>query len=203
MEKADLIERAYKLNIQGSVAANKVIIEQLGVEAAILFGELLSRYKYFSDRGWLDRSGYFYNSREQLKAATGLGRSTQDKVLPKLVDIGLLDIKLVNGKAKRFKVNFEAAIELLEKEAEEDNPDEFQPGEDNPDELQPGSRTESSLPEGGTRTESSPPPGRNPATNNSFNNLIINNNKEIHNSDIVTPSYIKENFKTIKEIISA
>lgn len=109
----DLLEQVWRQHQKNSITANKKLVERFGTDAAIIFGELLARYRYFAVKGQL-KGGYFYNSRKNLQNGTGLGRRTQERIIPGLVEAGLLEMKHYNGQARRFKINLAAVNELLD-----------------------------------------------------------------------------------------
>ena len=90
------------LRSDGSIILNKKMIKVLGLEATALYSELLSRYKYFSDRGQLTDDGFFYNTVEDIEEVTALSDYQQRKIISKLVKLGLLETKVMGIPAKRY-----------------------------------------------------------------------------------------------------
>ena len=59
------------LRSDGSIVVNKALIHAIGLNEAILYSELLSKYYYFDARGQLV-NGWFYNTVNDLSISTGL-----------------------------------------------------------------------------------------------------------------------------------
>lgn len=96
----------------GSIIVNKRLAQNLGLNEAIIYSELLSRYCYFKDRERLTKDGFFYNSAEDLESATTLSDYQQRKAIKALVEKGLIISELRNvPPIRHFKVV--AKIELL------------------------------------------------------------------------------------------
>lgn len=89
------------LRSDGSIMVNKNFILALGLNEAVLFCELLSRYNYFKKREMLT-NGYFFNTQYDLQAATGLGEKAQRTAIKNLKMFKLLDVKLMGMPAKRY-----------------------------------------------------------------------------------------------------
>ena len=86
----------------GSIILNKKLAWAMGINTAILYTELVSRYKYFSDRNELDKEGYFFNTIEDLRAGTTLTRYEQDLAIRKLIKLKLIDKKIKKWPGKRY-----------------------------------------------------------------------------------------------------
>jgi DNA-binding transcriptional regulator GbsR (MarR family) len=71
------------------ITVNKTLIKKIGLLPATFYGELLSRYNYFMERGLL-KDGYFYLMIEDAKEEIGLSREEQDTAIRKLVKLGLI-----------------------------------------------------------------------------------------------------------------
>lgn len=104
------------LRADGSITVNKSLIQAIGLNEAVLYCELLSRYNYFKTKEMLDEEGYFYNTQYDLQAGTGLGEKAQRTAINNLKRIGLIKVKLKGLPAKRhFKIipNSELLAKLL------------------------------------------------------------------------------------------
>ncbi len=86
----------------GSITINKKLAWALGINAAILYSELVSRYAYFNKKGELDKEGYFYNTIEDLRYGTTLTRYKQDEAIKRLVKLKLLAVKTGGFRNKRY-----------------------------------------------------------------------------------------------------
>lgn len=99
----------------GFVSVNKVLIKELGVEAALLYGELCSEYNYFKLRRMLDEDGAFYSTVENVENNIYLNDYSQRKALRILEDKNLLTISKRGLPPKRYiKLNGIALKKLLE-----------------------------------------------------------------------------------------
>lgn len=109
------------LRADGSITVNKNLIQAIGLNEAVLYCELLSRYFYFESRFLLDEEGCFYNTQYDLQAGTGLGEKAQRTAINNLKSLGLIDVKRKGMPAKRyFKINLdENKISFLLKQGKE------------------------------------------------------------------------------------
>ena len=95
------------------ITLNKDLIKAIGLEEAILLGELASEYDYWNKQELLE-NGYFYSTIENIEEHTTLSEYKQRKALNSLKDQGLIDIKIKGLPAKRFiKINEELVLEKL------------------------------------------------------------------------------------------
>ena len=103
MKKEEFRERITELlRSDGSIIINKKLAWALGINASILYSELVSRRDYFKKKGKLDKEGYFYNTIEDLKAGTTLSRYEQDPAIRKLIKLKLIDKKIKKWPGKRY-----------------------------------------------------------------------------------------------------
>ena len=107
------IEQIWKENQKGSITMNRGIMTLYGKGTSIFWGELLSRYRFFANQNKLVEGGYCYVSIPKMQAATDLTRREQDAAIANLVAAGVLETKFHTGRARRFRINLEAAGELL------------------------------------------------------------------------------------------
>ncbi|GCD11394.1 DnaA N-terminal domain-containing protein [Clostridium tagluense] len=92
------------LRNDGSIIINKALMHRLGVNEAILYSEIVSRYSYFA-KGNMLTEDYFYNTVDDLHLATALGEKAQNKAIKNLITLGLIDKKLKGTPARRhFKI---------------------------------------------------------------------------------------------------
>ena len=102
----------------GFICVNKHIIKQLGLEEAVLIGELASIYTYNDNKGALEED-WFYATIERIQDNTGLSEYKQQQVISRLCDIGLLKQKLQGMPRKRFlKFNKDKLYEIALNEAD-------------------------------------------------------------------------------------
>lgn len=93
-EQADLISRLYNivLGADGWIPVNKAMMRKLGLEASILYGELLTKYKWYFDNKKLNEHGEFYSTIEEIQADTSLDKRNQKKAIDILVKEGLIEV---------------------------------------------------------------------------------------------------------------
>lgn len=83
------------------IVVNKELMHALGLEEAILLGELCSEYDFWEKQGRLE-DGFFYSTVENIEENTTLSDYQQRKYLNKLCDLGIIEIKIKGMPAKRF-----------------------------------------------------------------------------------------------------
>jgi len=90
------------LRADGSVIINKKLARSIGINAAILYSELISKYLYFQNKGELDEEGYFFNTVDNLERDTCLSKFQQLEGIDKLINLKLIAKKLKGMPAKRY-----------------------------------------------------------------------------------------------------
>jgi len=90
------------LRSDGSITTNKNLIRAIGLQEAVLYSELLSRYFYFKDKGQLQADGSFFNVSEDLQDGTGLSEKQQRSLIKKLKLLGLINVKVKGLPARRY-----------------------------------------------------------------------------------------------------
>lgn len=95
------------------ITLNKDLIRTLGLEEALLIGELASEYDYWQNQDKLE-DGFFYSTVENVKEHTTLTDYQQRKALNKLQKLGLIETKVMGIPAKRYvKINEKELVTLL------------------------------------------------------------------------------------------
>lgn len=84
------------------IIVNKSLIKSLGLNEAILIGELASEYNFYKKSNMLDADGFFYSTVDNVKENTGLCKDAQLKAIRNLSERGLLISKLKGMPAKRY-----------------------------------------------------------------------------------------------------
>lgn len=97
----------------GYIMANKALARIVGINASILFGELVSEYIYYSDREEIDEDGAFFSTMENIEKETTLSPYLQREAVKALESSGLLSTKLKGIPAKRFFVLHPENLALL------------------------------------------------------------------------------------------
>lgn len=86
----------------GCVVLNKAIMKILGIEPALLLGELLSEYAYYEDREELTEDGYFFSKSENIEKNTTLSYYKQSEALKVLQSYGLVETELRGVPARKY-----------------------------------------------------------------------------------------------------
>ena len=83
----------------GFITVNKEIARCLGLEEAVLLGELSAKYNYWEDRNLLDEEGFFFATAENIEHETSL-KNLESK--------GIIETKFKGVPPKKyFKINKE------------------------------------------------------------------------------------------------
>ena len=75
------------------ITVNKDLIKKIGLKEAVLLGELASEYSYWEIQDKLE-DGYFYSTVDNIEENTTLSEYEQRKVMNKLKDMGIIEIKV-------------------------------------------------------------------------------------------------------------
>jgi hypothetical protein len=78
------------LRSDGSIVVNKKLAHAIGLDAATMYSELVSKYFYFEARNDLTEDGFFFNTVENIEKDTTLTKYQQGKVIKKLIDLDLI-----------------------------------------------------------------------------------------------------------------
>lgn len=101
------------LSNNGYIIVNKLLIKKLGLECAILIGELCSEYSYWEKQNKL-KDGFFYSTRENILNNTGLSSYHQRNATEKLIKSGILVVKFDGVPQQRwYSVNIDKLYEVL------------------------------------------------------------------------------------------
>lgn len=90
------------LRSDGSIIINKRLAHSIGLNEAILYSELLSKYKYFAGKNELQDDGYFFNTVDNMHKDTALSDYQQRKAICNLERLGLIKYKTKGLPAKRY-----------------------------------------------------------------------------------------------------
>ena len=101
------------LTNKGYIIVNKILIRKLGLECAILIGELCSEYSYWEKYNKLE-NGFFYSTRENIFNNTGISNYYQRKAIAKLVQRKIV-IEKYEGIPHKiwYTLNFDKLYEIL------------------------------------------------------------------------------------------
>ncbi|RKD84123.1 hypothetical protein ATL39_0056 [Sinobaca qinghaiensis] len=75
----------------GSIIVNKKLAHEIGLQEAVIYSELVSLYKYWSDREELTEDGLFYCTYENIERNTSLKEKAALRAINKLVKLGLIE----------------------------------------------------------------------------------------------------------------
>lgn len=75
------------------ISTNKYVAKCLGLNEAIILGELAGEQDYFEENDLLDDEGFFYITVAKLEDNTTLKESPQRRAIQHLCDVGVLSVK--------------------------------------------------------------------------------------------------------------
>ena len=88
--------------ITSLLSSSNFIIKAVGINAAILIGELCSEYNYWEQRNELKYGEWFYSTRENIEDQTGLSEDQQRRAINKLIKMGLIETKRMDIPCKTY-----------------------------------------------------------------------------------------------------
>lgn len=93
-EQADLGAKLHDiiLGTDGWIPVNKAMMRKLGLEASMLYGELLNKYRWYFNNKKLNQYGEFYSTVAEIEADTTLDKRNQKKAIEILVAEGLIAV---------------------------------------------------------------------------------------------------------------
>lgn len=97
------------LSADNFITVNRTVAKIVGLEAAVIFGELASESLYWSERN-PDSDGYFYSTIENLEEKTLLSAYSQRVALQRLQTEGWIDVVKKGLPAKRYIKIFEDKV---------------------------------------------------------------------------------------------
>ena len=89
------------LRADGSIIINKKLNFSMGTHTTMVYTELLSRFMYFLEKDNLTDDGYFFNTVDDLKLGTGLGKTAQTNAINQLEELGFIETDLRGIPPKR------------------------------------------------------------------------------------------------------
>jgi hypothetical protein len=97
----------------GFICVNKTVISKLGLNCAVLLGQLASMYNYNSQTNQLE-DGWFYATVSKIQEVTGLSDYVQKQILDNLCEMNLIEQKNMGTPKRRyFKFNHANLIHFL------------------------------------------------------------------------------------------
>lgn len=98
------------------IIVNKDLIQILGLNEAIILGELCSEYNYWANINKLEENEYFYSTRENIQKNTGINAHFQRIAMKKLEEKGIINTKKKGIPCKTYyRIDEEKVIEYLKK----------------------------------------------------------------------------------------
>jgi len=102
-------------NIIGTnfIITNRDLINEFGVNTALMLGELYARRNYFRERNEL-KYGYFFATKNSIEKSTKLSPYKQRIASEILIKAGILEIKYIDIPPKTYyKINDEKLLKVL------------------------------------------------------------------------------------------
>ena len=91
---------------------NKNLAREIGLKAAVLLSDLISKEEYFITKGMSD--GWFFNTEANIQEDTTLNPYHQRKCIKTLKNLNLISVKRKGIPAKQyFKINEEQVLQIL------------------------------------------------------------------------------------------
>lgn len=108
------------------ITVNRTLAAIVGLEAAVILGELASEYNYWRERDGLDEDGFFFSTVENLERRTFLSAHSQRQALGILQEMGFVEVKKKGMPARRYITLNESQIarHLILLEYEKEHPEE-------------------------------------------------------------------------------
>lgn len=88
------------MNPNNTVSVNRPLAHAIGLSEAVVYGALISKFYYYSERKMLD-NGWFYSTAPDLQESTALSEKQQKRCVDALVKAGLIKCELRGMPAKR------------------------------------------------------------------------------------------------------
>lgn len=98
------------LRSDGSIVVNKKLARIIGLDAAVIYSELVSKFIYWSGKGKLhnekaqqsENGHFFYSTVDDLEESTTFKKDKQQTAIKKLVSLGMIEVKKMGLPSKRF-----------------------------------------------------------------------------------------------------
>lgn len=84
------------------IVVNKDVARKIGLDEAIMLGELASEYGYWETRSELTEDGFFFTTVENVEANTTFSQYKQQRTIERLQELGLLYVDRRGLPAKRY-----------------------------------------------------------------------------------------------------
>ena len=168
------------LSSSNYIIVNKDIIKILGLNEAIILGELCSEYNYWESTNRLEKDDYFYSTRENIEKNTGINAHFQKITFKNLEEKGIIHSKKMGIPCKKYyKIDEDMLIKYLKMA-------KLPVGNEMTDKKEIPSPTTTSADNLQDEDEMS-------INNNNINNKKINNDEHTHEA---TPDESKKEYAT-------
>ena len=98
------------------IIVNKDLIKTLGLNEAVILGELCSEYTYWENNNQLVNNEFFYSTREKIENNTGNNAHFQRIAIKNLEQKDILTLKRMGIPCKTYyKINESVVVEYLKK----------------------------------------------------------------------------------------
>lgn len=98
------------------IIVNKDLIKTLGLNEAVILGELCSEYTYWENNNQLVNNEFFYSTRENIESNTGINAHFQRIAIKNLEQKDILTLKRMGIPCKTYyKINESVVVEYLKK----------------------------------------------------------------------------------------
>ncbi|NCD40910.1 MAG: hypothetical protein EOL88_02340 [Bacteroidia bacterium] len=100
-----MIDIKYLISTNSRIILDRKLMRILGIKEALLYTDLINKYIYMKDKGWLvDIDGYpcFYSTAEQIEYSTTIKRKAQDRILEQLIKKGAIKTFLKGCPPKKY-----------------------------------------------------------------------------------------------------
>lgn len=106
------------LNPDNTISFNRPLAHAIGLSETILYGALVAKWYYYSERDMLDEDGWFYSTVPDLQESTSLSEKQQKRCIKTLIDLELIKCETRGMPARRsFYLidNYEKIVDLIER----------------------------------------------------------------------------------------
>lgn len=106
------------LNPDNTISFNRPLAHAIGLSETILYGALVAKWYYYSERDMLDEDGWFYSSVPDLQESTSLSEKQQKRCIKTLIDLELIKCETRGMPARRsFYLidDYEKIVDLIER----------------------------------------------------------------------------------------
>lgn len=89
------------LNPDNTMSFNRPLAHAIGLSETIIYGALVAKWYYYSEREMLDDDGWFYSTVPDLQESTSLSEKQQKRCIKALVDLNLIKCETRSMPARR------------------------------------------------------------------------------------------------------